>query len=774
MASIKKIKAPSPVASVPQPLTVQRNAAGEIFSPLRNKWLVETPEESVRQTYLCVLVNEYGFVLDQIGEEFSVTERGSGQARADFLIWRSPEDRLPPAKPPLMVIECKADNVQINAKTYTQGANYAQYCKARFFVTHNNRETKFWRVDHARMMPNFDEIENIPHASASDREIEDLIGKLRVFKEEEFADLLQKCHDVIRDRESHDPTKAFDETSKILFVKVWVERELKEKRRRKNIFSVEFLDEQVGDDPVNDLFEKTKRHYESAALFSTGERINLRPETSREIVRLLQSYNLSDTSEDIKGIAFERFLGRTFRGEIGQFFTPRPIVEFMIQMLDPQEGHVICDPAAGSGGFLIRFFEIVRQSILQKADDEYRAYELELSKKKRLSEADRAKALLLKYHQLQEAIDQKIVGSRTWKLANECIFGTDKNDRMARTSKMNMIMHGDGHGGIHHWNGFLNVNGIFEERFDLVLTNPPFGSKLVSDELVLANDISLPDAVEEIYSRRFKVPYQNARAALKAAINKPIASLFELPSGDGSIKTELLFIERCLRLLKPGGRLGIVLPESVFNNPTTSYVRRFVEDRAQILAVVSLPVETFVASGANVKTSLLFLRKFDLEQSKQYEGWRRTCRVDADLARKTEVEKLRKIVDTPVVTVDGLLKGIKTPTAAQKADASDKAKKANAQQKKLAVEARRQLQTIEQEVQADVRQRLRKKARYPLFMYEAERVGITATGAADDNELFPNPRVPAGVAKTALDLYREFALDPKPFLDATKEEGAAA
>ena len=762
MATAKK-KAPSQ-GDTPQPMTVQRDTAGRIFSPLRNKWLVETPEEGVRQAYLCVLVNEYGFVLDQIGEEMPVTERGAAKARADFLIWRSPADKEA-KKRPLIVVECKSDNVQIDAKTYTQGANYAQYSKARFFVTHNNRETKYWRVDHERMMPNFDEIENIPHADASDRQVEELIKKLRVFKEEEFADLLQKCHDVIRNRESHDPTKAFDETAKILFVKVWVERELKDKKRRKNIFSVDFLDDQVGDDPVNDLFAKTKQHYEKAALFAANERINLRPETSREIVRLLQSYNLSDTSEDIKGIAFERFLGRTFRGEIGQFFTPRPIVEFMIQMLDPGEGEVICDPAAGSGGFLIRFFEIVRQKILQSADDEYRAYEAELRKNKKMSEEKRAKALREKYDQMQAQLDQRSPGSRIWKLANECIFGTDKNDRMARTCKMNMIMHGDGHGGIHHWNGFLNVNGIFESRFNIILTNPPFGSKLESDEKILANDIALPEDVEEHYARRFKEPYRKARAALKAAVNKPIASLFELPAAEGSIKTELLFIERCLDLLAPGGRLGIVLPESVFNNPSTAYVRRFVEDRAQILAVVSLPADTFVASGATVKTSLLFLRKFTTKEQNQYDTWAKQARSEARAVRKAEIDRLDAILaSTPAKQADFLAKGGKF-TAEQKAAAAAQVREVNErlkEQKKAAMQA---LRAIVAEMEIDSRQRLRRKARYPIFMYEADRVGITATGAADDNELFPNPRVPQAVKKTALELYREFAKSPSAFLD---------
>ena len=109
------------------------------------------------------------------------------------------------------------------------------------------------------------------------------------------------------------------------------------------------------------LYSRDSRAYPRHYQEEDEERINLKPATGEEIVRKLEKYNLSDTSEDIKGVAFERFLGRTFRGEIGQFFTPRTIVEFMVYMIDPQEGEVVCDPASGSGGFLIRVFEIVRE-----------------------------------------------------------------------------------------------------------------------------------------------------------------------------------------------------------------------------------------------------------------------------------------------------------------------------------------------------------------------------------------------------------------------------
>ncbi len=350
---------------------------GKLFSHVRQKWLEETPEERVRQEYLLVLVNEYGFKLDQIAEEEELTGRGSGHARADFVIWRSTQDKAD-GKSALVVVECKSDNVTIRPRDYFQGDNYARLANARFFVTHNHHETRFWRVLHDRMPKSLEEIENIPHADASDREIEELIKRLKVFKEDEFADLLHQRHNIIRNREKLDPAAAFDEIAKILFVKVYVERELKTKRRRVNIFTAEYLDDQIGADPLNDLFEKTKQHFKGDQIFGADTRINLKASTGREIVAKLERYNLSETSEDIKGIAFERFLGRTFRGEIGQFFTPRTIVEFMVHMLDPQEDEVICDPASGSGGFLIRFFEVVRQKVLADADRQYQEFKAEV------------------------------------------------------------------------------------------------------------------------------------------------------------------------------------------------------------------------------------------------------------------------------------------------------------------------------------------------------------------------------------------------------------
>ena len=751
--------------STPQPYVKPdqiETRGNEIFSPLRQKWLKATPEERVRQEFLVVLMNEYGYTLDQIDEESPVTSRGAAQARADFLIWRTPEARQK-QEHALIVIECKADNVTISLKDYVQGANYAQYEHARFFVTHNHRETKYWKVDDTRRMPNYDEIANIPHADATNKEIEELLARLKVFKEDEFAKLLHECHNAIRNREKLDPAAAFDEIAKILFVKVAVERDMKKRRARENLFTVDFLDsQQLTQDPLGDLFRKTKAIYKDDHIFDAEDEIRLKTTTGRDIVKKLQAYNLSDTSEDIKGIAFERFLGRTFRGEIGQFFTPRTIVEFMIRMVDPIEGDVICDPASGSGGFLIRFFEMVRQQILADADRQYQEFKTKVEADKTLALDEKTTVLREKFDAIQETLDHDKTGSRLWTLANRCIYGTDANDRMARTSKMNMIMHGDGHGGVHHHDGFLNVNGIFEGRFDIVLTNPPFGANVEPTDVVHASDVKVSSEAEKLYAEEYGDLYTEAQARVTAAVGKRISSLFELPKGNGTekeqekraksakIKTEILFIERCLSLLKPGGRLGIVLPEGIFNNPSLAYVREFCENRAFIRAVVSLPQETFFSSGASVKASLLFLQKFTNEEqdefdSKQVEA---NAEVTAKYANaiKTETERLETAIAT-----------------AKEARDMEKRK---ALQKELANFEKRMAETIAKETRALLKERFL----YPIFLYEAEKVGITATGEQDQNELVPNDNQPPGITKTCLELYQEFRCDPSPFFIGEAEQ----
>jgi type I restriction enzyme M protein len=234
---------------------------------------------------------------------------------------------------------------------------------------------------------------------------------------------------------------------------------------------------------------------------------------------------------------------------------------------------------------------------------------------------------------------------------------------------------------------------------------------------------------------------------LLAVVGEPIGSLFELSKNAqgklGKIKTEVLFIERCLDLLKPGGKLGIVLPEGIFNNPSLTYVREFVEDRAKLLAVVSLPQETFAASGASVKCSLLFLQKFTTEQADQY-----AALSEAALTEMTEQYRPKRETERARVAT---------------AIASAKADKDSALQKTLKVELVTFEKRLTEQILAQGRQLVKTRFDYPVFLYEAEKMGLSATGEPDANELYPNPRLPAGITLTALEQYRAFEKDPTTF-----------
>lgn len=700
-----------------------KTESNQIYSPIRDKWLVLKPEEEVRQRYVCRLVDSYGYGIKQMGEEVKVTnsQRGQGAARADIVIWRNEEDKRK-GKNALIVVECKAENVTIRQADYFQGYNYAAWAGAKFFVTTNLKETRIFKVVEDAMPKKLEEIADIPSADMvnDDKKIKAMLLQTKAFTRDEFSRLLFKCHNIIRNNDKLSPEAAFDEISKILFIKIRYERT----NSGTQIFSKEeFLKQKKMYDAVKSkespdyyqfLFNKTKEDFAKDHLFDENETIKIRENSFEQIVKELQVYNLSTTSDDVKGIAFEQFLGRTFRGELGQFFTPRTIVDFMVSVLDPQEGEYICDPCCGSGGFLIRAFEYVREHIENEV--EVRKEDV----KKSLFTDDYSK--LPKKE--QEKIDQKVIDAfckmnyeldinnpmgRLRSLSFDCIYGTDANPRMARTAKMNMIMHGDGHGGVHHHDGLLNVNGIWEGRFDVILTNPPFGAR-IDKELKITEADRFTD-IEKIkaYEKRYgKENYDNALKQVNDHIDQPILDLFQI--GKFSGLTEVLFIERCLNLLKPGGRMGIVLPEGVLNNTNLQKVRDFVESKAKILLIVSIPQDVFMAAGATVKPSLLFFKKFTENEAEEYN------RIYIQASHEVEVKYDEEMTDI----------NAKLAKRGKEALTKDEKKSLRSRKKELTV-------LIENEIKALVKERFD----YVIPIAEVQKAGISTTGAKIENELEP-------------------------------------
>ena len=372
----------------------------------------------------------------------------------------------------------------------------------------------------------------------------------------ELSRLLRRCHDVIRNLKGYDPTKAFDELSKLLFVKMYEEREVRSGRPT-NRFTTVFVKQmrKQGVEIIQNLWKETVTSSRYRGVFSdldAADRIDLPPEATDNIVKLLEDKSLGHTDLDVKGVAFEEFLAGTYRGGgLGQYFTPREVVSFMVDLVSPAIGEKVIDPACGSGGFLIRVYDEVSEKIRTSV----------------LSDEAKAESLA--------------------ELANTCLVGFDWEARAARTCKMNMIIHGDGHAGVYQTNA-LDIEEVGDKvrarqkespaalsiddcTFDIVLTNPPFGAK---DSL------------------------------------KSLLKHYTLGTGK-SQKREVLMLERCIRLLKPGGRIAVVVPEGILSNKNDNRIREYILQNCVVKAIVRLPQDAFKMSDGAACTSILYMVKRD-------------------------------------------------------------------------------------------------------------------------------------------------------------------
>lgn len=706
-----------------------KRESGKIFCPLKGSWLIETPEEKVRQEYIKKLVEDYGYSLDQMAQEIKVnnSQRGQGKARADIVIWKSKKDK-DEYKAAFIVVECKAENVRIREEDYYQGYNYASWAGASFFITTNEKETKYFNVDKDYLPKELVEVVAIPTAQEAlvDKKVKEILGKNKTFTRDDFTKMLRTCHNIIRNNDKLSPEAAFDEISKILFMKIRYERhknssEVFTLKKYKQLesdyekYTRPTLKRQGVDLPyMQILFNDTKDIFKEDHLFDENESIKIRQNSFEQILEKLQTYNLSDTQDDVKGIAFEQFLGTTFRGELGQFFTPRTIVDFMTHVLDPKEGETVCDPTCGSGGFLIKAFEYIREQIEEDIRDakvklrtklEGENYD-SLSEKEQLAINEHIEAMQVK---LNKELDTQVKNSRMYNLSHNCIYGTDANPRMARTSKMNMIMHGDGHGGVHHHDGLLNVNGIFEERFDVILTNPPFGARIDKSQKITESDKFTDEALIAKYQATYGDSYDNALKQVNDNIGKSLLSLYDVGSMSGL--TEVLFMERCLRLLKKGGRMGMVLPEGVLNTSNLQKIREYFESKAKIILICSIPQDVFIAAGATVKPSLVFFKRFTEEEELQYLGAK----------TRAENEVRQKYIDE--------INTLKENLAAEKA-------------KKLKVKAvismvERELRDIEKKIIEEAKPLIKEYFDYEIPIAVIKDAGITSTGATSAGNQLP-------------------------------------
>jgi type I restriction enzyme M protein len=415
----------------------------------------------------------------------------------------------------------------------------------------------------------------------------------------EINGIFKSCHNLIWKKEKIGPKDAFYEFSKIMFVKLNEDKNIKKKRddgdkikKEDFYFSSYWIDahEKLIANPFDSiLFKKLKDELEEKIsakekkrIFEKDEQINLKPSTIKQVVNLLEHYDLMSIDEDLNGRLFERFLNATIRGkELGQFFTPRTVVKFMTRMADLQldfknkKVDTVLDGCCGTGGFLIEVMAVFTEKINQNVS---------------LTNKEKEKIL--------EAVKK------------QCIYGIDASKMISRIARINMYLHGDGGSRIYNLD-FLDKKigietGINKElrdecteykekilnekiKFDVILTNPPFSMRYEKDK---------PDEKEilEDYELAFHPDTKN---------------MFS------SLQSNIMFIERYYELLKPKGKLITVIDESLLNTSSNNELRDFIKNKFIIKAVISLPENTFVKADTGVKASILYLIKKESDEEKQ-------------------------------------------------------------------------------------------------------------------------------------------------------------
>jgi type I restriction enzyme M protein len=339
----------------------------------------------------------------------------------------------------------------------------------------------------------------------------------------------------------------------------------------------------VGEDPKNiqerilGLFERVKTAVFDE-VFDKNDTINLDANSLSYVVGELQNYCVMDADRDAIGDAFEVFIGPALRGSEGQFFTPRNVIKMIVEMVDPKPGESIIDPACGSGGFLITSLDHVWQKLREEG------------KQKNWSERQ-----LLK---------------REIEVATLNFRGIDKDAFLAKVTKAYMALIGDGRGGIFCENSLLAPdewkNPVMKEKiklgsFDVVFTNPPFGKKIVVKGANILSQYQL--------SHKWKRDPESDRMVPTEELKEEQAP-------------QVPFIERCFQLLKPGGRMGIVIPEAISGMPTYEYVVTYLENNAKILGVISMPEALFKTSGkggTHAKVCVVLLQKLEEPVTDDYE-----------------------------------------------------------------------------------------------------------------------------------------------------------
>jgi len=653
----------------------------------------QNPEEKVQAETFCRLVLEYGYSVKRI-EMFSTVKMGVSVKEADMIVYADDEKTKP-----YIVVECKSPDVsEMEFKQAVEQAFSYAYAIAGttkfIWITKGNKQ-EFYRFDKEKNkrtieadLPYFGETDAKKYKYAKGGFYTDRIkGKeerirtddIKPVAESELTRIFKQAHDALWAGGELNPSQAFDELDKLIFCKVWDERNTKKGQPYQfQIFS-DYEDDAKNLEALKDrvfaLYDKGKD--KDPEIFNKP--IDLSVERIKTVVEYFQGINFTDTDLDSKGKAFETFLGTYFRGEFGQYFTPRNVVKFAVEALPITNEHRVLDTSCGSGGFLLYVLDKVRR----QAD---RYFDLNNPK---------------------EAIDHY---NHWHTFAEKNLFGIEINDQISRVAKMNMIIHDDGHTNVVTYDGLYQIDhiadvknnkGFRENSFDFIVTNPPFGSIVKQSEKAY------------MQVDKATAPYYNFALKETNWIDAKVRGK-HTAIGRENQSTEVLFIEQCYKFLKEGGYLAVVVPDGILTNSSSQYVRDSIEEKFRIVGVVSLPQTAFTNTGAGVKSSILFLKKHTAETTEQIRNTKRGLQdhlaEEINLVQTfEELERERKEKLKPLLKV--------------KSEENDEKKKEISEEYGEKINEFKE--ALEERYLAEKQRQLQD---YPIFMAIAENIGYDAAG----------------------------------------------
>ena len=583
-----------------------------ITCQVRKKDIRLTPEEVVRQLYVLSLISDYGYSISRMALEYEVTF-GREKKRADIVIF----DKIH-TETPYIIVELKKPKFKDGKE---QLKSYCNATGAPIGVWSNGKSISYYH----RKDPNyFEDISNIPRADQklsdilSERwNINDLIKKDKLVNERKsLKDLILEMEDEVMANSGYD---VFEEIFKLIFIKLYDEYEGGRKKDRNLEFRNYGDTESELKTRLQVLFDKAKDKW--PGVFSDDDVIQLAPSHLSVCVSSLQDVKLFNSNLEVVDEAFEYLMSKSQKGEKGQYFTPRYVIDMCVKMLNPQASETMIDTAAGSCGFPVHTIFHVWQQILESKGLE-RSHLFTLEEKP------------------AECTDY----------VQNNVFAIDFDEKCVRVARTLNLIAGDGQTNVIYLNTLdyerweqdfvdgktdwkdtyfegwkklkklrTNKNENRDFQFDIVMANPPFAGDIKESRVVAKYDLGRAVGYEKLKSAPRQTNIIEGLPTFPEALSNSAETIYKVADGTyrktkiqqaTKMSRDILFVERNIDFLKPGGRMAIVLPQGRFNNSSDKDLREYIASRCRILAVVGLHGNVF-KPHTGTKTSVLFVQKWD-------------------------------------------------------------------------------------------------------------------------------------------------------------------